>query len=57
MYRLSPIAVAWNEKVVKAPEANDVPVTGDTATPMLWVVCMLMAAIGCKMLIKHRKLG
>jgi hypothetical protein len=43
---LSPIAVAWET----AREAPAVPPTGDSATPCLWLLGMLMAGAGCVLL-------
>jgi len=48
---LSPIAVAW-DAVSAAPS---VPPTGDSATPYLWLLGMLMAGAGCIVLVSKRR--
>lgn len=51
---LSPIAIAWTEPA-EVPVTP--PSTGDSATPVLWVIGMLAAA-GCAMIItKRRQIG
>jgi|GEM_PF-5902313 len=48
---LSPIAIAWEAN----PETPDVPTTGDSATPYLWLIGMLAAGLGCTLLVSKRR--